>query len=162
MLQRSMMKSGSGLSNGSSRVLRRIAGYKQPSVQDSPGSGFKRPRDIAAPAHLGALIAAKPRIQGMIRDAVWAGLLPEQILETCLTVVIETATTTYLSALDSDEQATAKLYVQKQPRWQTKPGSKQLGDCRDLASQTRPSHPLNIPAPPPKRRTATSWISQRP
>ena len=41
----------------------------------------------------------------MIRDAVWAGLLLEQILET--------ATSTYLSALDSDEQARAKLYVQK-------------------------------------------------
>ena len=32
--------------------------------------GFKRARDIAAPAHLGALIAAKPHIQGMIQDAV--------------------------------------------------------------------------------------------
>ena len=38
--------------------------------------GFERARDIAAPAHLGALIAAKPRIQGIIRDAVEAGLLP--------------------------------------------------------------------------------------
>ena len=77
------------------------------------GTGIKRARDIAAPAHVGALIAAKPRIQGMIRDAVWAGLLPEQILETRLSEVIQTATTTYLNGLDSDEQATAKLYVQK-------------------------------------------------
>ena len=49
----------------------------------------------------------------MIRDAVRAGLLPEQILETRLSEVIETATSTCLSALDNDEQATAKLYVQK-------------------------------------------------
>ena len=28
--------------------------------------GFKRARDVAAPAHLGALIAAKPRIQATI------------------------------------------------------------------------------------------------
>ena len=49
----------------------------------------------------------------MIRDAVWAGILPEQILEARLSGVIETATTTYLSALDNDEQATARLYVQK-------------------------------------------------
>ena len=41
------------------------------------GTGFKRASDIAAPAHLGALIAAKPRILGMIRDAVRGGLLPE-------------------------------------------------------------------------------------
>ena len=61
---------------------------------------------------MGALIAAKPRTQGMIRDAVRAGLWLEQILETRLSE-IETATSTFLSALDSDEQATAKLYVQK-------------------------------------------------
>ena len=77
------------------------------------GIGFKRARDVAAPADLGAFIAAKPRIQGMVRDAVWAGLLPEQILETRLSEVIETATSTYLSAFDIDEQATARLYVQK-------------------------------------------------
>ena len=76
------------------------------------GIGFKRARDIDAPAHLGALIAATPRIQGMIRDAVWAGPLPDQILEARLSEVIETATSTFLSALDSDGQATAKLYVQ--------------------------------------------------
>ena len=49
----------------------------------------------------------------MIRDAVLAGLLPEQLLETRLSGAIESATSTDLSALDSDEQATAKLYVQK-------------------------------------------------
>ena len=48
------------------------------------GIGFKRARDIAAPAHLGALIAGKPRIHGMIRDAALAGFLPEQLLETRL------------------------------------------------------------------------------
>ena len=62
---------------------------------------------------LGALIAAKPHIQGMIRDAVLAGLLPKQLLETRLSEAIETATSTYLSALDDDEQATAQLFVQK-------------------------------------------------
>ena len=50
----------------------------------------------------------------MIQDAVWAGLFPEQILEARLSEVIETAASTYLSSLDSDEQATAKLYVQKE------------------------------------------------
>ena len=50
------------------------------------GIGFKRARDIAAPAHLGALTAAKTRILGMIRDGVRAGLLPQQILETRLSL----------------------------------------------------------------------------
>ena len=54
----------------------------------------------------------------MIRDAVFAGRPPEQILEARLSEVIETATSTHLSALDSDEQATAKLHVL---------GSKHLG-----------------------------------
>ena len=38
-------------------------------------------------------------------------LLPDKILESSLSEVIETAA--YLSSIDSDEQATAKLYVQK-------------------------------------------------
>ena len=61
--------------------------------------GFKRARDIAAPAHLGALIAAKPRIKGVIRDAVPASPLPERILETRLSEVIETATSTFLRSV---------------------------------------------------------------
>ena len=99
----------------------------------------------------------------MIQDAVWTGLLLEQILEARLSEVVETAASTYLSALDSDEQPTAKLYVQKVAKasneaWQ----SKQLKDCRGQASQTRPLHPSNTPAPPPKRRTAMTWTSQGP
>ena len=77
------------------------------------GIGFKRARDIAAPAHLGSRPAAKQRIQAMIQDAVWAGLLPEHLPETRLTAVIKTATSTNLSALDDEDQATAKLHVQK-------------------------------------------------
>ena len=106
-------------------------------------------------------MAAKPRIQGMIRDAVWAGLLPGQILEAGLSEVIEAATFAHPSELDSDEQATAKLYSQKLPRRQTKPGSKPSRDCRDRVPQTRPPHPWNAPAPPPKRRTPMTWTSQR-
>ena len=40
------------------------------------------------------------------------------------------------------------------------PGSEPLRDCRDRVSQTRPSHPLNTPAPLPTRTTMT-WTSQR-
>ena len=99
----------------------------------------QRARDTAAPAHLGALIAANPRTQAMIRDAVWAGLLPEQLLETRLSEVIETATSTYLSALAGDEQATARLFVQK------------AAQAADEAWQHTP----------PMMRTAMTWTSQR-
>ena len=76
------------------------------------GIGYKRARDIAARAHLGALIAAKSRTQAMIQDAVIAGLLSKHLLETRL-AVIETATSTCFGALDNEDKATAKLYVQK-------------------------------------------------
>ena len=77
------------------------------------GIGYKRARDIAAPAHLGALIAGKPRIQAIKQDAVTVGLLPKQPLESCPAAVIETATSTYLEAPDGEDRATAKLHVQK-------------------------------------------------
>ena len=102
----------------------------------------QRARDIAA----GALIAAKLRIQAMIQDAVWAGPLPQH-LETRLTTVIEAATSTYLSAHDDDEQATAKLYVQKAA--QAADGSKQSGVS-------------NTPALTLGMITAMTWTSQRP
>ena len=77
------------------------------------GVPFKRARRIAALARLGPLIAAKPRIQAMIRDEVCAGLLLEQTFGARLSEVIETATSTHLSAIGSDEQATTKLYGRK-------------------------------------------------
>ena len=77
------------------------------------GIGYKRAREIAVPAHLGALIAAKPWIQAVIHDAFTAGLLLQPLLEIRLDAVIATATSAYLSALDDEGRATAKLYVQK-------------------------------------------------
>ena len=66
---------------------------------------YKRARDIAAPAHLGALMAAKPRIQAMIQEGVIAEAVPGNS--------IETAISTYFDALDDEDKVTAKLYVQK-------------------------------------------------
>ena len=77
------------------------------------GRGCRRARDIAAPAHMGTLIAAKPRIQAMIQDAVLAGLLLQRPLETRLAAAIATDTSANLDALDDEDRATAKLYVQK-------------------------------------------------
>ena len=49
----------------------------------------------------------------MMQNAVMAGLLPNQPLETRFAAIIETATFTYLEALGDEDRATAKLYVQK-------------------------------------------------
>ena len=48
------------------------------------GIGQKRARDVARPAHLRALIAAKSRILDMVRDATTPGLVPEQPLLSAL------------------------------------------------------------------------------
>ena len=77
------------------------------------GMGYKRAQDITSPAHLGAFIAATPRILAMTQDAVMAGLLPKQPLVTCLAAMIEAATTTYLAAHHDEHRATAKLFVQR-------------------------------------------------
>ena len=62
---------------------------------------------------LGALIAAKSRILVMIHGAATTGLLPEQPLLARLNTVIETATATFLDALDDWEKPTVGLYLQK-------------------------------------------------
>ena len=68
------MRSGSGLSKDTMTQASLGTGQS--------GIGYKRAGDIAAPAHLRALTAAKPRIHGMIQDAVRAGLsgVNEQLL----------------------------------------------------------------------------------
>ena len=52
----------------------------------------------------------------MMQDAVTARLLQKKPLVTRLAAVFETATTAFLEALDGEEKATAKLYIQKAVR----------------------------------------------
>ena len=67
--------------------------------------GYKGAQDIAGSSTpCGALTAAEPRIQAMTQDAAVAGLLPKP-LETRLSAIIETATSTYLEALDGEDRA---------------------------------------------------------
>ena len=49
----------------------------------------------------------------MIHDAVTAGLLLQQLLETRFDAVIAAASSTFLDALDDEDRATAKLHVQE-------------------------------------------------
>ena len=140
--QMSLTRLGSGLLSDSSRVSGRTVRQKRPLSAGQSRIGFERARDIAAPAHLGShrSQAAYPsndprRSVGKPSPRVDPGGAAR------LTAVIEAATSTYLSALDDNVNC--------------------LGSCRDRVSQTRPLHPWNIPAPPPKRKTATTWTSQR-
>ena len=128
-------RSGSGLSNSSSPGLTEDSMTQATLSAGQSGIGFKRARGIAAPA----LITAELCIQAMIRDAVWEGLHPEQILEARLSEVIDTATSTNLRALDNDELSNREV-VCSEGRQQT------IGRLHGPVSQTRPSHPSNIPS----------------
>ena len=92
---------------GQQSLERLFPGYTEDSMTQATlkagqsGIGYKRARDIAAPAHLSALTS---RIQAMIQDGVTAGLLPKQLLETRLAAVIETALSTHFDALDDEEK----------------------------------------------------------
>ena len=79
-----------------------------------PGFLYKRARDVAHPAHLGALIAAMPRILDMIRGATIGGLLPEQPVLARPSAPVESAIAALLDALDDSERPTAWLTQQCQ------------------------------------------------
>ena len=68
-------------------------------------------RDIAAPALLENIDSSQTAHSS--DDTKLAGLLSRQPLETHFDVVIETAASSYVDALDSEDQAMDKLYVQK-------------------------------------------------
>ena len=75
-----LKKLGKGHSKGSSQFSPRTARSKPRSAPANQVLGSKRSGDVARPPHLGALIAAKPRILDTIRGAATAILLPEQPL----------------------------------------------------------------------------------
>ena len=67
--------------------------------------------EVARPAHLGALVAPKPRILDMIRNAASAGLLPEP-LSARLDAIVEAASA-FRGALDDSENHTARQYLRQ-------------------------------------------------
>ena len=77
------------------------------------GMGYKGTRDVAIPAHFGAIIAATPRILNMIQDGATVGLIPKQPLVARLDAILEAATAVYLEALDDSEKLTTRLHLQK-------------------------------------------------
>ena len=130
-------------------------------------TGYKRARDISAPAHLGALKAAKPHIQAMIHDAVMAGLLPKHPLETRFAVEPPPpATKPSMTKTELRPSSTFK----KRPRWQMRRGSKQLTDTMgsrskpdsvpSSASQDEDSDDMDFSAPRRSRLSAPQLQAQ--
>ena len=126
------------------------------------GIGFKRARDIAAPALLGALIAAKPCIQALIQDAATAGFLPRQPLETRFAAVVDKAISTFLEALHDQDKATAKLFVHKAA--QAAEGARQQTTGGLLGPRvTSPTvSDLEHPSSASQEKTVRTSTSQRP
>ena len=151
MQQRSVMRSGSGLSNVSSRVSQTVPNWVQESARNrrscTPGSSHR-----SQTAHPGY----DPGTQ-----FGWAFSLSRSFTRDSLRSLRPPPPP--ISALSTTMSKQRQSCVfRKQHRQQTKPGCKLFRDSRDQAPQTRPLHPWNIPAPPLKSRTATTWTSQRP
>ena len=127
------------------------------------GVEYKRARDVAAPAHLRALKAAKPRIQAMIQDGVKADLLPKQPLEARLAAVIETTSPPTLTLLMMRTKPRQSCTFRRRPRQQKRHGSKQLEYCRaerhkpdsiSVRSESAPEEPTQCAAAPSAASTA--------
>ena len=90
---------------GQRNFERVFSGFMEDSLEQATfsasqsGIGYKRARDIAGVAHLGALTADKLRILDVTHDVATAGMLPKQPLVTRLDSVIEAAVTAYLNDL---------------------------------------------------------------
>ena len=69
--------------------------------------------DVARPEYLSAVVAARPWIKDIIRDATTAGLAASQALLTRLKDLVETASAAFLNAFEHSERATAHLYLKK-------------------------------------------------
>ena len=98
----------------------------------------------------------------MIRDGVWAGLLPEHLLEIRLTVAIETATSTCPSALDEEDKATAKLYVQKAAQAADEAWQHTIGDLQGPGVTKPTIASLERPRSASEDKTVMMWTSHRP
>ena len=107
-------------------------------------------------------MTAKPRIQAMIQDAVLAGFLPKQPLRLASPQLLKQPPPPASAPLMTKTERRLNCMFRRQPRQQTKRGSKQLEGCRSAASQTRQCQTSNTPAPPLKMKTVRTRISQHP
>ena len=117
------------------------------------GIGYKRARDVARPAHLGALVAAKPLIRDMIRSAATAGLAAEQPLLDRLDGLIQTASTACFCSYPGqlrDRHCVAK------------PSESSTGSRRSEATGgRRTQRTLSCPAHNRRRRASDAHLAAR-
>ena len=147
---------------GQRSLERFFPGYSEDSSEQATlstsqsGIGYKRARDFARPAHLGALIAATPRILDMVRGAATAGLLPGQPLLARPDTLIETATPALLDALTTQRNPQLGCTCKKKPKLQLMRGSKRYKDTVAQPSRYQQSQKLNRVPSPPGTMTTTS------
>ena len=91
---------------GQRSLERPCPGFTEDSLEQAALSAGQS--GLARPAHLKALIAAKPWVLNMIRGATTAGLLPGQLLLALLDTPTETATAAFLDALDNSEKPSSR------------------------------------------------------
>ncbi len=80
------------------------------------GLGWRRARDVARAANLGALIMTIPKVRSMSAAAVRAGLLPEGGIEELLVGQVHEVEDVYLSDLDEAERERARDFLGKAKR----------------------------------------------
>ena len=86
-------------------------GLTQATLSDKAGGlGWRRVMDVALPAHLGGLIAVRPRIRAMIQSCAAAGLLDAVNLERRLDSMIASSKAAYLQSLDEVEAIRAEEF----------------------------------------------------
>ena len=123
--------------------------------QTESGIGFKRARNVAAPANLGALIAAKPRVQGMIRDALWAGLPPKHPWG----LALPRSSKQPPPPISAPSMTKIKLYVQKAAQAADEAWQQTMGGLQGPGVANPTIASLENPC---SRRTAMTRTSQRP
>ena len=110
------------------------------------------------------LVAANPRILAMIQDAVTAGLLRKQPLETGLTAIDDTATTTNFGVPPLTKTKLLPSFCSKQ----SSPGSgrcmatNSLGAQRSYRHEPNSVRKSNTAARPLQTMVKMIWISLRP
>ena len=115
------------------------------------GIGYKKARDTAAPAHLGALIAAKPRMQAMIQDAFWAQSTSWRLASPRSSKQPPPLVSAHSTATSKQRRS---CMFRRRLRRQTKLSSKQLARRHKHDSDGQRTSHL-------KKKTVTTWTSQR-
>ena len=158
---------GKGRSKDSLQFLLRTMRNKPRSAPANQKLGTTEHRMLPAQT---TLIAAKPRMLDMIRDAATAGILPDQPLLTRRSALIESGIVAFLDALDDADRPTAMMYLQRgspgsgrvvaadNPRTQ-RPNHHEPKQCQKLSRVARPRRTMTT-TPNPHLPNAEEAVSE--